>query len=126
MIFKKTLALILIAGVLNPICCCFGAMGVEDASASGMHGCCEKPADDKGESSHNTDECPHKALAKLQESVDFSSNHIVKALSLFPMAYSHLWIDENFQEARLLHTGDVYAVAIPVVKLQQVNCTYLL
>ncbi|MCH6256819.1 hypothetical protein MLD52_09695 [Puniceicoccaceae bacterium K14] len=129
MIFFKTAAILLIAAIANPFCCCLAGMDTLE-EASEYHGCCEAVKDTQNEAAtqHNPDNCPHEAEkgAQIVENAD-SGSALVKLIDFVVFDFPGiLGISEtNFREeftARAIFAER----AIPDTPLAQTYCVYLL
>ncbi len=126
--FLKTVAIILIAAIANPICCCFAGISSE-VEASLQHGCCSTE-DGQRESSqqHATDECPHQLekASKISQSGDLADS-LAKSLLHFPTvrpSFEAQCGTALFASARLpVGKGEK---ALPIAAIAQAYCVYLL
>ena len=121
---KNTTVLLLIAFMLNPLCCCYAGLGCGNLDQPVQNSCCDKSPENTDPGAEN---CPHKNLSEINEQEVYSSNSL-KALDVLSLEYSVLQIADYLTHAEVdaFVAKNFVGDYSPRLSKRQLNCTYLL
>ncbi len=132
--FYKTIAILLVAAIANPLCCCFAAFsGQEQAVEQAMveHACCSK---DHGQQQTSTSEkkshqdCPHQLEkeSQISQAADSFDSQLIPHLFILANLAQYL---ETLAPAPLANSYPNYEApeqTIAAPPLLQGYCVYLI
>lgn len=135
--YFKTVAILLIAALASPLCCCLafstGASETANSKASSTeHACClvdqSVKTDQASQGQHDSSDCPHEydKASQISQSANASDSLIKSNLFLLtelPALFEEVLVDSVYCYARSNHEQ---IVSKPRQPLLQAYCVYLL
>ncbi len=132
--FYKTIAIVLVATIANPLCCCFAAFsGQEQAVEQPMveHACCSMDQGHQQTSSpqkKSHEQCPHQLEkgSQISQAADSFDSQLVPHLFILANLPQYLEILEPTPLANSYFNYEATGQTIAAPPLRQEYCVYLI